>query len=92
MSTKRVHNVMLRLTEAERDRLDAARPAGEELAAFARRTLLHAVGNATSFDLRRTAAFVVAALSPEITFDQALGLFDENVPTPSEEMAHGRGD
>lgn len=92
MSTKRVHNIMLRLTEAERARLDAARPPGEELAAFARRTLLGAVDSAPPSDLRRAAAFVVAALSPEITFDQALGLFDENVPTTSEEVPHGRGD
>ena len=75
---KRTHNVMLRFTEAELAALKAAAPAGEELAVFARKTLLESLGGAKS-NLRHAAAFIVAALSPDIDIAQALTLFDEHV-------------
>jgi hypothetical protein len=86
MNGKRTHNVMLRLTAEEHAALVAAAPAGDELAAFARRTLLQAI-NTPAPDLRRTASFIVAALSPEIGYEEALALFDENVrtATPTQE-------
>ena len=92
MTAKRTRHVMLRLTDAEYARLDAAKPSGEELAAFARRTLLGALGEKPVGDIRGAAAFVVAALSAEITFEQALDLFDDHVPAPTEEVSDGRGE
>jgi len=81
MSAKRARNVMLRLTDDEFERLTAARPDGEDLAVFARRTLLAAVAGARPPDVRRAAAFVVAALSADIDFAEALALFDDHTTT-----------
>ena len=79
MSSKRHCHVMLRLTEQELGLLNSAKPAGEELAVFARRTLLGTVQAAAGGgDLRRSAAFIVAALSPDIGFEEALSLYDEH--------------
>lgn len=85
MSAKRTHNVMLRLTPHEHERLMKAVPPGEEVAAFARRTLLSALDGGQSGDVRRAAAFVVAALSSDIGFEEALSLFDEHVSVPVKE-------
>lgn len=77
---KRSHHVMLRMTAAEHAALQAAKPPGEELAVFARKAVLSAASGRDSADrVRRAAAFVVAALSPEIGFDEALALFDDHV-------------
>ncbi len=78
MSAKRSRNVMLRLSDEEYEAVSAARPTGEEVAVFARRTLLAALADAQPPDLRRAAAFVVAALSPDIDFNEALALFDDH--------------
>lgn len=81
MTAKRTQHVMLRLTPAEHEKLVSRAPAGEELAAFARRTLLAALEVSGTSEAKRAAAFVVAALSSEIGFEEALRLFDEHVPT-----------
>lgn len=75
---KRDRNVMLRFSADEHERLVASKPPGEDLAAFARRALLAAV-DAESGSVRRAAAFVVAALSDSIEFEEALALFDDHV-------------
>lgn len=92
--TKRTRHVMLRLSEAEHRALADAKPAGEELAVFARKALLAAVAGPRPAEVaRRAAAFTVAALSPEITFEEALALFDEHVFAPNpKEVADGRRD
>ena len=82
MSEKRTRHVMLRLTRDEYARLTAAAPPGEELAAFARRTLLTTIDAHSTADVRRAAAFVVAALSPDLRYEEALALFDEHLGQP----------
>jgi hypothetical protein len=74
---KRTINVMVRLTPAELAALHAIVPPGEELAVFARRTLLSASRRDAPPSLRSVAAFIVAALSPEIRLAEATALFDE---------------
>ncbi len=87
MNGKRRHNVMLRLTAAEHAALVKAAPPGDELAAFARRTLLSALEKGGASDWRTVAAFIVAALSPDIVFEEALALFDEHM-TRATSIAH----
>lgn len=69
---KRTKNVMLRFTVRELDALTSEMPDGAELATFLRERLLAAA------NLRRAAAFIVAALSKEIDFEEALYLFDKH--------------
>lgn len=85
---KRDKNVMIRLTPAERERLTAALPPGEDLAAFARRTLLTAIDETETDRFRRAAAFIVAALT-EHSFEEALVLFDENVALVPQPLVGG---
>lgn len=82
MTAKRSRNVMLRLSDEEAAALTAALPPGEKPAVFVRRTLLAALANAQPPDVRRAAAFVVAALSPDIDFAEALALFDDHSTSP----------
>lgn len=90
---KRSHHVMLRLTADEYESLLAAKPPGEELAVFARKVVLAAARGPTPEELaRRAAAFTVAALSPDIGFEEALALFDEHVAPNTEEPIHGGRD
>ena len=90
---KRSKNVMLRLSDDEHELLMTAVPPGDDKAAFVRTALLSALnGPRTHDELRRAAAFVVACLSPEITFEEALCLFDEHVPAETEEVHHGGND
>ena len=87
---RRSKNVMLRLSAEEHELLSAAVPPGDDKAAFARTLLLSGLAGPEPHDqLRRAAAFVVASLSPEITFEEALALFDENVPAEPVEVHHG---
>ena len=89
---KRNRHVMLRLSEEEHRLLLAAKPAGQNLAAFARAALVEGAQVDRSADsLRRVASFIVASLSPEITFEEALVLFDEHVSNHREESTHGGG-
>jgi hypothetical protein len=84
---------MLRLSDDEFESVARAKPDGEELARFARRTLIAAVkAHDPSEGLRRAASFVVASLSPDITFDEALALFDDYASAPREEVLDGRRD
>jgi hypothetical protein len=88
---KRDQNVMLRLTVAEHELLLGAKPAGEDKASFARRILLSSLSGPDGTDpmLRRAAAFVVAALSESIGFEEALSLFDDHVSARREEVTDG---
>lgn len=80
MTSKRLHHVMLRLTDDEFAKLSNAKTAGDDLAVFARRTLLAALdASGSNPDLKKAAAFIVAALSKEFSFDEALVLFDDHV-------------
>lgn len=72
LAGKRTKNVMLRFTSRELEALKSEMPEGAELATFLRERLL------TATNLRRSAAFVVAALSKEIDFEEALDLFDKH--------------
>lgn len=90
---KRSNNVMLRLSDEEHKVLAAAVPPGDDKAAFVRKALMSALdGPDPQVQLRRASAFVVACLSPEITFEEALSLFDEHVPAGTEEVRHGGND
>jgi hypothetical protein len=83
---------MLRLDDLEFELLAGARPEGEELASFARRALLDSLeARDPHHALRRAASFVVACISPEITFEEALDLFDEHAARAGEGVANGRG-
>lgn len=82
MSLKRSRNVMVRLTEEEFSGLSAALPDGEEIAVFARQTLLTALSSQRPSEMRGVAAFIVAALSPDIGYEEALGLFDDQIICP----------
>lgn len=87
---KRTRTVMLRFTDDEYESLVASKPQDEELASFARNALLEAIAGRRPDDaLRRAASFVVASLSPDITFEEALALFDEHVTPDREEVADG---
>lgn len=80
---KRDRTVMLRFSDQEHAQLLAAKPANEELAAFARRLLLDSISNDEIRRFRRISAFIVAALSDSIEFEEALTLYDQHVtPTP----------
>lgn len=90
---KRTRTVMLRFSDDEHSSLVRAKPDGEELASFARSVLVAATTGAAPDDaLRRAASFVVACLSPDISFEEALVLFDEHVTPAREEVANGRRD
>lgn len=88
---KRKHSIMLRLNDDEFDSVIRAKPDGEELASFARASLVDSV---TSRDpngaLRLAASFIVACLSPDITIEEALNLFDEHVAESRKEVSNGR--
>lgn len=87
---KRRRTVMLRFTDHEYDLLVASKPPDEELASFARVALLEATrGRGPDEALRRAASFVVACLSPDITFEEALSLFDQHLTPQREEVADG---
>jgi hypothetical protein len=89
---KRNNHVMLRLSDEEHRLLLAAKPDGQNHAAFARAALVEdAKVDRSAAALRRVASFIVASLSPEITFEEALVLFDEHVPNDREEAIHGGG-
>jgi hypothetical protein len=82
---------MLRFTDDEYESLVASKPRDEELASFARNALLDAIaGRGPDETLRRAASFVVASLSPDITFEEALALFDQHVTPEREEVSDGR--
>jgi len=82
---KRLHQIMLRLNDEEFGVLSHAKPKDDELASFARRALLTSLADRDPDQLlRRAAAYVVACLSAEITFEEALCLFDEHVPVKEE--------
>jgi hypothetical protein len=90
---KRNNNVMLRLNDEELGVLTHAKPQDDELASFARRALVASLmGRDPDQLMRRAASYVVACLSAEITFEEALSLFDELVPVPGKEDADGRRD
>ncbi len=90
---KRKHSVMLRLSDDEFESVMRSKPDGEELASFARRALVAAVkSDNANEDLRRVACFIVASLSPDITFEEAFDLFDDYASAPREEVPHGRRD
>lgn len=90
---RRSHLVMLRLSDDESESVVRSKPDGEVLARFARRTLVASVkGHDPNEGLRRAASFVVASLSPDITFEEALDLFDEHAGSGREEVLHGRRD
>lgn len=81
---KRARHVMLRLTPDEYARLVGANETGDDLAVFARRTLLAALAAGdTAAAVRRAAAFTVAALSPDIDFKEALDLYDQVTASPT---------
>lgn len=68
---KRGKKVMLRFTKSEYDRLMGDMPPGECPAVYLRERLLLAA------DLKTTAAFIVAALSDTMQYDQALAQYEE---------------
>ena len=73
LNSKRTKKHMLRLSGAEEAALLADKPDHVPAAVHLRDKLLQAV------DLRRTAAFIVAALSAdEMSLEDALKLFDEH--------------
>jgi hypothetical protein len=72
ITQKRIKNVMLRFTPKEMERLLGEKPDSVDLATYLRERVLAAA------DLRATAAFVVAALSDKIDFEEALELFDKH--------------
>lgn len=85
---RRSCNVMVRLTDFEHKKLLDAKPETEELATFARRVLLRAIEQPEmKGELKRLAAFVVAALSPDIDFREALTLYDDHAVL-SKESGH----
>ncbi len=69
---KRIKNVMLRFTPKEMERLLGEKPDSVDLATYLRERVLAAA------DLRAAAAFVVAALSDKIDFEEAFELFDKH--------------
>ncbi|MBI1213768.1 MAG: hypothetical protein GC190_20095 [Alphaproteobacteria bacterium] len=75
---------MLRFTAAEHEMILAAKPDDEELASFARRALMESLSGERSTPIRRVAAFIVAALSDSIEFEEALSLFDDHMTSASE--------
>lgn len=90
---RRSRSVMLRLNEDEYDALARAKPDGEDLASFARATLVEAVsGREPGGPMRRIASFIVACLSPEITFEEALVLFDQHMTPDGAGVADGLRD
>jgi hypothetical protein len=89
---KRKHSIMLRLSDEEFDSVSRAKPDGEELASFARASLVGCVASRDPHGaLRLAASFIVACLSPDITFEEACNLFDDHVTEPRKEVANGRG-
>lgn len=88
---KRKRTVMLRFTDDEYEALVASKPRDEELATFARNALIEATaGRGPDEVMRRAASFVVACLSPDISFEEALVLFDEHMTPEREEVSDGR--
>ncbi len=78
MKPKRNCNIMLRLTEDELAKIEAAKPPEVGLATHIRQRLLIGVSfDKPTVDIRQLAAFVVAALSPDYGFEDALALFDQ---------------
>jgi len=87
MGTKRTHNIMARLNEAEFNEVFDALPDGEELAVFARRLILEGVrhlrGTPNSFSLllrawfRFACAFTGGFLSNDKTPEEVAKLFDD---------------
>ncbi len=89
---KRTRQIMVRLNDEEFARFLARKPVGEEPAAYARRVILDAgAPDESGTELRSAASFIVACLSPDLTFEDALTLFDEHVTPCPEEVADGRG-
>ncbi len=89
---RRSRNVMLRLSEEEHELLHAAVPPDHDKAAFVRRLVMSGLAAPRPNDhLRRVAAFIVACLSQEFTFEEALSLLDEHVPAGAEGVHHGGG-
>jgi hypothetical protein len=71
--TKRTNNVMVRLSSPELEAVLAAKPDDVPLAVYLRERITR------SADLRLVAAFIVAALSPDLTLEATLKLFDETM-------------
>lgn len=83
MAEPRRKTVMLRFTEAEFEIVSAsAKAADQEVAVFLRERALEAIRGPKADPLRPVAAFIVAALSSEIEFSDALNLFDSYVHDP----------
>ena len=86
----RPKNIMVRLSEDELRVLDESKPVREKRAVYARSVLLAGLEKPTDRtavtrgDLRRAAAFVVACLSPDISWERALELFDEFASSETE--------
>jgi hypothetical protein len=79
MKQKRKCNIMLRLTEEELAKIEATKPSEIGLATHIRQRLLVGVSfDKPSVDVRQLAAFIVAALSTELGFEEALAIFDEH--------------
>ncbi len=70
-TNKRTISSMIRMTSPEYEAVMAAKPADMPLAVYLRERVTRAA------DLRLAAAFIVAALSQDLTFEAALKLFDE---------------
>ncbi len=81
---KRDRTVMLRFSAQEHAQLLAAKPEDEELAAFARRLLMSSLSNGEIARFRQISAFIVAALSDSIEFEEALTLYDQHVTSTPE--------
>ena len=79
MKPKRKCNIMLRFTEEELAKIEATKPPEIGLATHLRQRLLVGVSfDKPTVDIRKLAAFIVAALSTELGFEEALALFDEH--------------
>ncbi len=90
---KRKHSIMLRLSDDEFQSVVRAMPDGEELASFARTSLVNTVTSRNPNEaLRLAASYIVASLSPDINFEEACDLFDEYVSDSKKEVEHGRRD
>jgi hypothetical protein len=82
---------MLRLSDEEYEMLLAIKPPAEDFASFARAALVASARRDEAPEtLRRAASFIVASLSPDFTFEEALDLFDEHVLEPRKEHSNGR--
>lgn len=90
---KRKHSIMVRLNDEEFESVSRAKPAGEELASFVRASLVgSAAPRSPNGALRLAASYIVACLSPDITFEEACNLFDDYVTDSRKEVADGRRD